>query len=168
LHTNLTPDQEKCCAPIGHKERGRKQVTKRKIIRIDHLSKLGCHNMVSPLAWRAILMHSLFRHFTPLLLAASLASPIAMIGCQSQPDTSPETVIYTQWEHDTNRQHQDLNKRPPAEQKEYSDWRALTTSKRAASARHSLIRTRYALSSPVRLHPLHVEPALGGRGAFTD
>jgi hypothetical protein len=123
LHTNLTPDQEKCCAPIGHKEKGRTQVTKRKTVRIDHLSKLKCRNMVLLAARRAILMHSMFQHFTPLLLAVSLASPIAMIGCQSQPDTSPETVIYTQWEHDTNRQHQDLNKRPPAEQKEYSDWR---------------------------------------------
>jgi hypothetical protein len=69
-------------------------------------------------------MRSLVRHLTPLLLAVSLASPLAMIGCQSQPNAAPETVIYTQWEHDTHREHQDLNKRPPAEQKEYSDWRS--------------------------------------------
>jgi hypothetical protein len=123
LQTNLTPDQEKYRPPIGQKEKGRKQVSKRKMVRIDHLSKLKYRNMVTLAARRAILMHSLFRHFAPLLLAVSLASPLAMIGCQSQPDSSPETVIYNQWEHDTNRQHQDLNKRPPAEQKEYSDWR---------------------------------------------
>jgi hypothetical protein len=70
-----------------------------------------------------MVMHSLFRRFTPLLLAVAIASPVAMIGCQAQA-APQETVIYTQWEHETNRTHQDLNKRPPAEQKEYSDWRS--------------------------------------------
>jgi hypothetical protein len=64
-------------------------------------------------------MHSLFRHFTPLLLAVAITSPVALIGCRSQ-----ETVYYNQWEHDTHREHQDLSKRSPDEQKEYSDWRS--------------------------------------------
>jgi hypothetical protein len=41
-----------------------------------------------------------------------------MTGFRSQ-----ETVYYNQWEHDTHREHSDLNKRSEAEQKEYSDWR---------------------------------------------
>ena len=69
-------------------------------------------------------MHSLFRRFSPLLFAVAIASPLAMIGCQPQAQTQPqETVIYNQWEHETNRPHQDLNKRNPDEQKQYSDWR---------------------------------------------
>jgi hypothetical protein len=70
-------------------------------------------------------MHSLLRHFNPLLLAVAIASPLAMIGCQPQSQPQPqETVIYNQWEHETNRPHQDLNKRSPDEQKQYSDWRS--------------------------------------------
>ncbi len=73
-------------------------------------------------------MHSLFRSFTPLLLAVAIASPVAITGCQQQPQQTPqqtdETVIYTQWEHETHRDHQDLNKRSPDEQKQYADWRS--------------------------------------------
>jgi hypothetical protein len=66
---------------------------------------------------RTMIMHSLFRRFTPLLLAVAIASPIAMIGCRPQ-----ETVNYNQWEHETNRPHKDLSERSPDEQKQYSDW----------------------------------------------
>jgi hypothetical protein len=69
-------------------------------------------------------MHSLFRRFTPFLLAVAIASPVAITGCQHQPQQTDETVIYTQWEHETHRDHQDLNKRSPDEQKQYSDWRS--------------------------------------------
>jgi hypothetical protein len=62
-------------------------------------------------------MHLIFRRFSPLLLAVAIASPVAMIGCRS-----PETVNYNQWEHETNRPHQDYDKRSPDEQKQYSDW----------------------------------------------
>ena len=62
-------------------------------------------------------MHSLFQRFTPLVLAAAMASTVVMVGCRPQ-----ETVQYTQWEHDTHRDHQDLNKRSPDERKQYSDW----------------------------------------------
>jgi len=63
-------------------------------------------------------MRLLFKHFAPLLLAVAITSPAVMTGCRSQ-----ETVYYNQWEHDTHREHRDLNKRDEAEQKEYSDWR---------------------------------------------
>ena len=63
-------------------------------------------------------MHSLFRKIAPLLLAAAMASPAALMGCRSQ-----ETVYYQQWEHDTHRQHMDLEKRSAEEQREYADWR---------------------------------------------
>ena len=71
-------------------------------------------------------MHTLFRRFRPLLLAVAITSPLGMTGCQPQPQTQSqpqETVIYNQWEKETNRPHQDLNKRSPDEQKQYSDWR---------------------------------------------
>ncbi len=67
---------------------------------------------------RAMLMHSLFRRCAPLLLAVAMALPVAMMGCRSQ-----ETVYYEQWEHDTHREHMDLNKRSAEEQREYADWR---------------------------------------------
>jgi hypothetical protein len=74
-----------------------------------------------------MVMHSLIRRLTPLLLAVAIASPVAMIGCRYQeaPQAAPqEDVTYNQWEHETNRPHQDLNKRSPDEQKQYSDWRS--------------------------------------------
>jgi hypothetical protein len=63
-------------------------------------------------------MRSLFKHFAPLLLAVAITSPAVMTGCRTQ-----ETVHYNQWEHETHRQHRDLNQRTEAEQREYSDWR---------------------------------------------
>jgi hypothetical protein len=63
-------------------------------------------------------MRSLFKHFAPLLVFVAITSPLIMTGCRSQ-----ETVYYNQWEHDTHREHMDLNKRSEAERREYSDWR---------------------------------------------
>jgi hypothetical protein len=63
-------------------------------------------------------MRSMFKHVAPLLLAVVITSPALITGCRSQ-----ETVYYNQWEHDTHREHRDLNKRTDSEQKEYSDWR---------------------------------------------
>ena len=63
-------------------------------------------------------MRSSFRHFAPLLLAMAITSPVVMTGCRTQ-----ETVYYNQWEHETHREHRDLNQRTEAEQREYSDWR---------------------------------------------
>jgi hypothetical protein len=63
-------------------------------------------------------MRSLFKHFAPLLLAVAITSPVVMTGCRTQ-----ETVYYNQWEHETHREHRNLNQRTEAEQREYSDWR---------------------------------------------
>jgi len=63
-------------------------------------------------------MRSLFKHFAPLLLAVAITSPVVMTGCRTQ-----ETVYYNQWEHETHREHRDLNQRTEAEQREYSEWR---------------------------------------------
>jgi hypothetical protein len=68
-----------------------------------------------------MVMHSLIRRFTPLLLAVAIASPVAMIGCRPQ-QTVNDYGDYGQWEHETHRDHQDLSKRSPDEQKQYSDW----------------------------------------------
>jgi hypothetical protein len=65
-----------------------------------------------------MLMRFLIRKFALLFLAVTMASPLAVNGCRSQ-----ETVYYEQWEHDTHREHMDLNKRSVEEQREYADWR---------------------------------------------
>ena len=64
------------------------------------------------------------------LLGAALAASILTTGCQSsqpaQTASQPvenETVIYNQWEVETHRPHKEIAQRPPAEQKEYHDWR---------------------------------------------
>ena len=64
----------------------------------------------------------LLRKFSLCLFAALLAISASTTGCQSQPQTD-ETVIYKQWEGETHRDHKDLEKRAPDEQKEYHDWR---------------------------------------------
>ena len=66
-------------------------------------------------------MRSLFRNFVPLLLATILAAPIIATGCQSNRVSQDDS--YTKWEHDTHRQHVDVNKRSAEEQKQYEDWR---------------------------------------------
>ena len=62
-------------------------------------------------------MRRLFRNSASLLLAAAVTSSVAMSGCRSG-----ETVYYNQWEHDTHREHLDLNKRSEAERQEYAEW----------------------------------------------
>ena len=59
--------------------------------------------------------------FTAAAMAVFAALAAAPTAFAASPD---ETVIYTQWEHETHRNHQDLNKRSPDEQKQYSDWRS--------------------------------------------
>jgi hypothetical protein len=66
-------------------------------------------------------MRSLFRNFVPLLLAALLAAPVVTVGCRSQ--GPPQDDSYIQWEHDTHREHVDVNKRSDEERKQYDDWR---------------------------------------------
>jgi hypothetical protein len=65
--------------------------------------------------------------------AAAMAASIVTTGCQPQADSTSqpaasqpaqsETVIYNKWEVETHRDHKDISQRPPAEQKEYNDWR---------------------------------------------
>ena len=64
------------------------------------------------------------------LLGAVLAASVLPTGCQSaqpaQTASQPaqdETVIYNKWEVETHRDHKEIAQRPPAEQKEYQDWR---------------------------------------------
>ena len=65
--------------------------------------------------------------------AVAMATSVLATGCQPQADSASqpaasqpapnETVIYNKWEVETHRDHKDMNQRPPAEQKEYNDWR---------------------------------------------
>ena len=79
-------------------------------------------------------MRKIFRSFTPFVLAAVLAATVAMTGCSAHVrvydpyyhdchDWNHETVYYNQWEVNTHRPHVDYNKRAPADQKEYWDYR---------------------------------------------
>jgi hypothetical protein len=67
-------------------------------------------------------MRSLLRNIAPLLLATGLALPILVTGCQSQ--AAPPDDSYVQWEHETHREHVDVEKRSADERKQYDDWRA--------------------------------------------
>lgn len=63
------------------------------------------------------------KRFAPCLLAALLAAPMLTTGCKTQNTTvNNQQDDYRQWEHDTNRPHQDLDKRTPADQQEYREW----------------------------------------------
>ena len=66
-------------------------------------------------------MRSLFRNLLPLLLTTVLAAPVFVTGCRSQ--ASPQDDSYIQWEHETHRQHVDMDKRSVEERKQYEDWR---------------------------------------------
>lgn len=80
-------------------------------------------------------MRSLLKNLSPFLLAAALASSVLIAGCATHARyydsyhsdyhtwDHNEVVYYSQWEHDTHRNHQDFAKRNEAEQKEYYNWR---------------------------------------------
>ena len=69
-------------------------------------------------------MHSMFKNFAPLLLAAAIALP-GLAGCtvHARVYGPGEDVYYTQWEHETHRDHVDYDRRNDADQKEYWKWR---------------------------------------------
>jgi hypothetical protein len=77
-------------------------------------------------------MRLFFRSMTTIALAAALMAP-AITGCGPHRVYDPyyhdyhvwgtEQGYYTQWEHDTHRDHVDFNKRNANEQKQYWDWR---------------------------------------------
>lgn len=66
-------------------------------------------------------MRSWFRKFVPLLLATVLAAPVVATGCRSHGRSEDDN--YVQWEHETHRQHVDVDKRNADERKQYEDWR---------------------------------------------
>jgi len=79
------------------------------------------------------------RLFTWLLFATVLAVPVVVSGCAARVSAGyryydadyndyhtwndGEVVYYTQWEHDTHRDHRDFQKRSKDEQREYWHWR---------------------------------------------
>jgi hypothetical protein len=66
-------------------------------------------------------MRSMFGNLVPLLLAGVLAAaPLVTTGCQSQAPSQDDS--YIQWEHETHREHVDLEKRSADERKQYDDW----------------------------------------------
>ncbi len=79
-------------------------------------------------------MRWLNRNIASIVLAAVLVSPLAVTGCAAHVrvydpyyhdyhNWDHETVYYNQWEVETHHPHEDFNKRTPAEQKQYWDWR---------------------------------------------
>jgi hypothetical protein len=71
-----------------------------------------------------------------LLLSSVLVAPAVIAGCSDRVVTyhdpyynddhvwdAHETVYYTQWEHETHRDHKDFKVRTTDEQKEYYTWR---------------------------------------------
>jgi outer membrane PBP1 activator LpoA protein len=66
-------------------------------------------------------MRSLFRNLVPLFLASVLAASLVTTGCRSQ--TPSQDDSYLQWEHETHREHLDVDKRSAEERKQYDDWR---------------------------------------------
>ena len=65
-------------------------------------------------------MRLLFRNLVPLLLATVLTAPVVVTGCRSHGRSQDDS--YIQWEHDTHREHVDLNMRSDKERKQYDDW----------------------------------------------
>jgi hypothetical protein len=74
-------------------------------------------------------MRSIFRSLSFVLLAAVLAVPVLLSGCQTPAPAptvveSPQGDTYIQWEHETHRDHVDIAKRTDDERKQYNDWAA--------------------------------------------
>lgn len=76
-------------------------------------------------------MRSMFGNLAPLLLATGLAVPLLVAGCQSQAPApaattqpAPQDDTYARWEHETHRDHVDIEKRSDDERKQYNDWKA--------------------------------------------
>ncbi|HEY2470906.1 MAG TPA: hypothetical protein VGI45_24140 [Terracidiphilus sp.] len=64
--------------------------------------------------------------FKRVLLVAVLTTPLALSGCrihQTHTWGPAETNHYTQWEHETNRNHLEWERRSDADQKAYWEWR---------------------------------------------
>jgi len=79
-------------------------------------------------------VRSFLRRLVPMLFAAAIAMPVLCNGCAARVRVydpyyhdyhawPAEEPYYTQWEHETHREHMDFNKRSKADQKAYWDWR---------------------------------------------
>jgi len=82
-------------------------------------------------------MRFTLRIFPSVLLAASLAAPLATTGCQQQPAPAPvaapapapapaptsDDASYRRWENETRREHREMEKRTEDERRQYNDWR---------------------------------------------
>jgi hypothetical protein len=70
-------------------------------------------------------MRLMFRNFAPLIVAAAIASSAFATGCavHARVYGPGEDVYYTQWEHETHREHLDYDRRNDRDQKEYWKWR---------------------------------------------
>jgi len=73
-------------------------------------------------------MASQMKKLNAILLGAALLSPV-ITGCAAhghiyvQTYGPAEAPYYTQWEHETHRDHVDYEKRKKAEQHDYWEWR---------------------------------------------
>ena len=79
-------------------------------------------------------MRSMMRCLTSFLFATMIALPLLCGGCEARVRVydpyysdyhvwAAEEPYYTQWEHDTHRDHMDFNKRSDADKKAYWDYR---------------------------------------------
>lgn len=79
-------------------------------------------------------MRSLSQRLASLLMAAVVIVPLLCSGCAAHVRVydpyyhdyhvwATETPYYTQWEHDTHRDHVEFNQRSDADKKAYWDWR---------------------------------------------
>lgn len=68
------------------------------------------------------------KRLTSLILGSVLMIPL-LAGCAARGGVyvgtygPPEAPYYTQWEHETHRQHVEYERRKKAEQHEYWEWR---------------------------------------------
>lgn len=79
-------------------------------------------------------MRSLSQRLASLLMAAVVIVPLLCGGCAAHVRVydpyyhdyhvwATETPYYTQWEHDTHRDHVEFNQRSDTDKKAYWDWR---------------------------------------------
>ncbi len=79
-------------------------------------------------------MQTIRKHLVALALATGMTAAVLSTGCTVHARVydpyyhdyhvwATEEPYYTQWEHDTHRDHEDFNKRNKSDQKAYWDWR---------------------------------------------
>ncbi len=79
-------------------------------------------------------MRKLYKGLPTLVLTAAISAPLFIAGCAVHARVydpyyndyhvwDNETVYYSQWEHDTHRDHKDFKERSKDEQKQYWQWR---------------------------------------------